>query len=121
MYEYNLQEKIEPCAPARPKITLKDHKDNFLLDPKFRLICPSKLDIGRLSKTILDKYIPILKSKLKLSLWKDTYETLNWFRGITDKSEYKFIQFDIDNYYSSSNPIVLNKALIFAASLLNYS
>lgn len=38
----------------------------------------------------------------------------NGFNNITDKEVCKFIQVDIDSYYSSVNPSVLNSALIFA-------
>ena len=36
-------------------ITLKDHKENFLNNPKTRLINPAKNEVGRISKIILDK------------------------------------------------------------------
>lgn len=43
--------------PMQPKITIKDHKNNFYSSPQVRLICPSNSELGRLSKLILDKYI----------------------------------------------------------------
>ena len=36
-------------------ITLKDHKENFLNNPKTRLLNPAKNELGRISKAILDK------------------------------------------------------------------
>ena len=36
-------------------ITLKDHKPNFLNNPKVRLLHPAKNKLGRISKSILDK------------------------------------------------------------------
>ena len=36
-------------------ITLKDHKENFLSNPKTRLLNPPKNELGRISKAILDK------------------------------------------------------------------
>ena len=36
-------------------VTIKDHKKNFQTNPTFRLINPSKTNIGKISKKILDK------------------------------------------------------------------
>ena len=36
-------------------ITIKDHKENFPEKPNFRLINPSKSDMGKVSKCILDQ------------------------------------------------------------------
>ena len=36
-------------------ITLKDHKENFLNNPKTRLLNPAKNELGRISKVILDE------------------------------------------------------------------
>lgn len=57
MSNYNILRNAEPFVPIRPKITLKDHKTNFDTDPKVRLICSSKSDLGKLSKIILDKHM----------------------------------------------------------------
>ena len=41
-------------------ITVKDHKENFPRKPSFRLINPSKSELGKVSKRVLDninKYI----------------------------------------------------------------
>jgi hypothetical protein len=40
-------------------ITLKDHQENFENNPKCRLINPAKIESGKLSKVILDKFFPI--------------------------------------------------------------
>ena len=36
-------------------ITLKDQKTNFLNNPKVRLLNPTKNELGRISKSILDR------------------------------------------------------------------
>ena len=35
-------------------ITLKDHKESFLKNPTVHLIKPAKIELGRISKAILD-------------------------------------------------------------------
>ena len=48
-------------------ITLKDHKENFTNHPTTRLINPSKNEIGRISKHILDQINTELVSKLSVN------------------------------------------------------
>ena len=50
-----IEGRVEHMAKNQAFITLKDHKDNFINNPKCRLINPAKSDIGRISKQILEK------------------------------------------------------------------
>ena len=36
-------------------VTLKDHKENFDTNPKCRLLNPSKSELGKVSKVVLDR------------------------------------------------------------------
>ncbi len=51
----NLSGRIETLAQNEAFITLKDHKDNFPNNPTCRLINPTKSEIGKVSKCILDR------------------------------------------------------------------
>ena len=51
----NILDKIEINGTGNSFITLKDHKENFTNHPTTRLINPSKNEIGRISKHILDQ------------------------------------------------------------------
>ena len=66
-------------------ITLKDHIDNFLNNPKIRLLNPSKNELGRISKTILDKININLRNATKLNQWKNTNDVISWFKSIKNK------------------------------------
>ena len=66
-------------------ITLKDHKENFLNNPKIRLLNPSKNELGRISKTILDKININLRNATKLNQWKNTNDVISWFKSIKNK------------------------------------
>ena len=57
-------------------ITLKDHKPNFLNNPKVRLLNPAKNEIGRISKSILDRINTSLRNLIKVNQWKDTREVI---------------------------------------------
>ena len=56
----NLADRIEHLPRAESFITLKDHKDNFPKNPTCRLINPSKNELGKISKSILNELIELL-------------------------------------------------------------
>ena len=49
-----LADRMERLQETEAYITIKDHKEDFPANPKFRLINPSKTDLGRVSKRLLD-------------------------------------------------------------------
>ena len=95
-------------------ITLKDHKHNFENHPKVRLLNPAKNELGRISKTILEKINSNLRAVLKLNQWKDTSNVIEWFENIKNKQKYKFIMFDIKDFYPSISKKLLSDSLQFA-------
>ena len=96
-------------------VTLKDHKENFAYRPTVRLINPAKNEIGRISKCILDDINSRLRDSLGVNQWKDKMHIINWFKKIEDKIRYKFIVFDIENFYPSITENLFKKALNFAS------
>ena len=70
-----LQTKL-PEQPNMPFITLKDHKPNFRNNPTCRLINPTKPEIGKISKQILEKINTDVKTATKLNQWKNTDEVI---------------------------------------------
>ena len=82
-------------------ITLKDHKPNFQNRPTVRLLNPAKNELGRISKTILDKINVNFPNSLHLNQWKNTQEVIDWFKGINNKQHQKFIKFNIKDFYPS--------------------
>ena len=66
-------------------ITLKDHKPSFLNNPKARLLNPAKNELGRISKSILDKINTSLRNLIKVNQWKDTSEVTEWIKNIINK------------------------------------
>ena len=77
-------DRIEINGTSNCFITLKDHTENFVIHPKSRLINPAKKEIGRISKSILDKINTCLCEKLKLIEWKNITDVISWFEK-TDK------------------------------------
>ena len=62
-----LDNRIECLAKNPACRSLKDHKPNFQLSLPCRLINPSKSDIGKISKSILDRVNQNLRNKLQFN------------------------------------------------------
>jgi hypothetical protein len=95
-------------------ITLKDHKPNFQNHPTTRLINPSKNEIGRISKVILDDINKKLKDAIGVNQWKCTGDVIEWFTSIPNKRNHTFTVFDIKDFYPSITESLLKEALAFA-------
>ena len=80
---------------------------------------PAKNELGRISKTILDKVNINLRNSLLLNQWKNTQEVIDWFKGIDNKQHYKFIMFDIKDFYPSISIGILSDALTFVETIIN--
>ena len=100
-------------------ITLKDHKPNFQNNPNARLLNPGKNELGRISKTILDKINVNLRNSLQLNDQKNTQKVIDWFKGIDNKQHYKFIMLDVKDFYPLISKELLTDALTFAETIIN--
>ena len=117
----NIDDRVETTAMKEAFITLKDHKENFVNRPTCRLINPSKPEIGRISKQLLEKINQNLVNIKKVNQWKNTSSVLQWFDRLANKSELAFICFDVVEFYPSISEALLIRALDFAAEHLNIS
>ncbi|CAI9736325.1 Hypothetical predicted protein [Octopus vulgaris] len=109
-----LDDRTEPLRVKSPHFTLKVHKNNFENKPSVRLINPTKSDIGSVSKKILDRILPKIHEASPLPLWNRTSEAITWFRDLPDKSNTRFLQLDIEEYYASISESLLIDAINFA-------
>ena len=62
---------IENLAVAPAYITLMDHKENFRSKPSCRLINPSKNEIGKISKIVLEKMSKKIIKRTRFSSMKE--------------------------------------------------
>ena len=53
--KFSIDDKMEIMAQQQCFVTVKDHKEDFRSNPKFRLLNSSKSELGKLSKHILQK------------------------------------------------------------------
>ena len=114
-YDLGLRVMATQARPARA--SLKDHKDHFQEDPKIRLNNPTKPEIGRISKKILQKIITEVKAKTKFNQWINTDDVISWFTALPNK-EYnkerlKFISFDVESMYPSISEKLLKASLLY--------
>ena len=72
-------------------ITVKDHKE-------FRLINPSKSNIGKISKPILNKINIAIVSSTSVNQCKNNSDVIKWFKSIPDKRVSSFVNFDVENF-----------------------
>lgn len=112
--ELGLNDRMETLARNEAFLTLKDHKENFASALPCRLLNPSKSEMGVVSKRILDNIVSTLRGRTTINLWKNTAGVLEWFRGINEKTNCKFISFDIVEFYPSISEKLLGEALDFA-------
>ena len=106
-----IADRVECMARKPAYITIKDHKENFNINPKCRLINPAKSELGKVAKIIVENINKIVKERLHCIQWRNTSNVINWFQNITDKGNCIFIQFDIEEFYPSIIKHFLLKAV----------
>ena len=116
-----LEDRVEITAKKDAYITLKDHKPNFQNTPTCRLISPTKAELGRVSKKMLERIINVVRETTQLNLWKSTGEVIEWFKKIPNKNKQAFICFDIVEFYPSISEKLLNQALDYASTYTTIS
>ena len=109
--DLNLENRMEGHTPSNCFITIKDHKETFPSKIDVRLIAPSKSDIGKVSKKIIQRIVCELNEKLRLNQWRDPCEVTKWFNNIKLKRNASFLKFDIVNFYPSISKELLERSL----------
>jgi hypothetical protein len=69
--ELGLDDRINKTSKNQAFITLKDHKPNFNNNPTCRLINPTKSEIGKISKQILEKVNNAIRNATRLNQWEN--------------------------------------------------
>ena len=114
-----IDDRVDTTANKNAFITLKDHKPNFDNKPTCRLINPTKSEIGKISKEILDRINDKIVRASKFNQWKNSSSVIEWFKATKHKQHHSFICFDIVEFYPSISQDLLNRALDFASAYDN--
>jgi hypothetical protein len=117
----DLQERVFAAPQRQCFASLKDHKENFENNPKVRLINPSKLEVQKISKFIVERVNKTIRSKTGLNQWTSTADVIKWFRKIEKKKSKKFIQIDVINFYPSISEELLKMAIEWAKQFIDIS
>ena len=108
-----LENRIETLTKKEAFITFKDHKPNFINNPKCRLINPAKSDIGKVNKKLLDAINSEIQKKSGLLHWRNSSAVISWFGNFFNKNKCKFLVFDIVDFYPSIAKKLLTDAINF--------
>ena len=96
------------------RFTIKNHKERFRDKIFCRLKNPSKTDIGKINKQILDRVNNTILGKNKVKQWKKTSSVKEWYRNIKRKDQCSFVVFDIESFYPSISTKLFDEAVSFA-------
>ena len=107
----NMIDRVGKLEEKSAYILFKDHKKNFPDKKQTRLINPTKPELGFVSKNVIQKITSRLVSSHKYILWKNSMDTIDWFRKIKDKKRSTFVQFDIIEFYPSITKELLVRSL----------
>ena len=116
-----VDDRVDVFSRQEPFLSIKDHKPSFPARVTSRLINPSKSQICKISKILLDRINGQIRTKLGLKHWTSTKNVIDWFNQIPNKHELCFIKFDIISFYPDISPALCAEAISFARRLTNIS
>ena len=119
--DLRLEKRIPKTIKRETFQTFKDHKENFQNNKQTRLINPCKPEIGQISKRIVENVVNVVRNITGYQQWKNTLSVLQWFKGIANKQNFTFIQFDICEFYPSINEKLLKKTIQWAETFVPIS
>ena len=88
--QLKIDDRVQKLDKNEAYVTIKDHKEGFPNKISSRLINPSKTDIGKISKQILDRISNNMVEKNKVNQWKNTSSIIEWYRNIKRKDQLLF-------------------------------
>ena len=104
------------------KVSIKDHKADFMNKTQTRMINPTKPNLGKVAKVKLERPNRQLKGKTRLQMWINTDATLAWFNALANKQSLSFVVCDIVDYYLSITSELLDiRALTWASQYATIS
>ena len=71
-----IDDGVKKIQETEEFLTIKDHKEVFPHTLSFRLLNPSKSDIGKISKSLLDTINENILKHTNVNQWKNTAEVI---------------------------------------------
>ena len=108
----DIDEKVEILAKCKCFVTTKDHQEDFRTNPKFRLLNPTKSELGVISQHILQQINTEVKSKLNFNQWQNSSDVISWFKNIKNINLLTFTVFDLQVFYPSIMEQLLKDSIL---------
>ena len=105
---------MDITAKRQSFVTIKDHKDDFRVNPKYRLLNPTKSELGKISKHILQQISTNIRIALNMNQWQNLSEVIKWCKNIKNKNLHTFTVFDIQEFYPSIGQKLFKDTVLFA-------
>ena len=80
-----IDDRVKKIQETEEFLTIKDHKEVLPHTLSFRLLNPSKSDIGKISKSLLDTMNENILKHANVNQWKNTAEVITCFTNIKSK------------------------------------
>ena len=78
---------------------------------------PSKLNIGKINKSLLDTKNEHILKETTVNQWKNTSQVTNWFNNIKNKITLSFMNFDVESFYPSISIDLFTDAINYAKTI----
>ena len=114
-----LEDRTDKMQESEKYIFVKEHKEDVPHKISGPLINPSKSDIGKIRKHVLDKVNQKLISITEVNQWKNSHSVIEWFKNMRSKSNAWFFVFDIEAFYPSISLKLLKYAINFTKTVCN--
>ena len=88
---------------------------------QYRLLNPTKRELGKISKHILQQISTNIRTSLNVYQWQNASEVIKWFQNIKNKKLHTLTVFDIQEFYPSIVEKFLKDAVLFAQTHANIS
>ena len=118
-HKLEIDDRVEKMQETEAFLTIKDHKEGFPHTLSFRLINPSKSDIGKISKSLLGTINENILKQFNVNQWKNIAQVITWFKNVKSKITSSFVNFDIENFYPSISIDLFTDAISYAKTITN--
>ena len=71
--DLSISDQVEIMASKEAFISIKDHKENFETNPKYRVINPAKSELRKITKNMLDDINPQIRDATDRKQWKEFF------------------------------------------------
>ena len=92
--ELKIGNRIDIMPKVEAFITMKDHMERFLSNLPCHLINPAKLELGMVSKIVVEKITKATCMATGVRLWRNTQAIIDWFNAIHMKEKCRFVCLD---------------------------